>query len=161
MLWVGWLSGPGRLLRLLVWNDHGCLQLEDTGRVRTRCRVPRGISRKFEVSPTGSIPRREDPPWQVTKDKVEASRAKLRCGRGAPKARRPRTRVTSPRVKDQCDLHQVCSNQSSRDARVPPRRHERFRWRFRLVNEQHAPQPALLALPKLQPPIALTRKSTQ
>ena len=114
------LPGLGRLLRLLVWDDHGCLQLDDTDRVRTRCRVPRGVSRTFEVSPTGSVPRREDPTWQVTKEKVEASRAKLRCGQGAPKAIRPQTRVT--RLQNEAKRHTEpdLPNQSSRDARVPP-----------------------------------------
>jgi hypothetical protein len=39
-------------------------------------RAKRGIG-DVKVSPTGSIPRREDPAWQVTNDKVEASRAML------------------------------------------------------------------------------------
>jgi hypothetical protein len=48
----------------------------------------------LEVSPTGSIPSGEKPAWQVTKDKVEASRAMLILGQEAPKGRRPLTRVT-------------------------------------------------------------------
>ena len=59
----------------------------------TRRREPRGVSGTFEVSPTGSIPRRENPAWQVTNDKVEASRAMLTLGQEAPKYERPLTRV--------------------------------------------------------------------
>ena len=91
---LSWLPWPGWLLRLFVWDDHGRLRLEDAGCVRTRCRAPRGVSGTFEVSPTGSIPRRENPAWQVTKDKVEASRAMLIRGQKAPGEIRPQTRDT-------------------------------------------------------------------
>ena len=60
---------------------------------RTRRREPRGVSGTLIVSPTGSIPRRNDPAWQVTNDKVEASRAMLIAGQKAPACQRPPTRV--------------------------------------------------------------------
>ena len=88
--WLGWLVEP------FVWNDHGCLRSVDAGGETTRRREPRGVSGTLEVSPTGSIPRREDPAWQVTNDKLEASRAKLHLGQEAPKGIRPLTRVTRP-----------------------------------------------------------------
>ena len=56
-------------------------------------REPRGVSGTLEVSPTGSIPRRENPAWQVTNDKVEASRAMLLVGQEAPECVRPLTPV--------------------------------------------------------------------
>ena len=90
----GWLSGFGWPLRLVVGDDHECLRLEDAGRERTKCRVPRGVSGTLKVSPTGSIPRRENPAWQVTKEKVEASRAMLIRGQEAPGEIRPQTRDT-------------------------------------------------------------------
>src|SRR5271157_408040 len=105
------------------------------GRYRTsRLRVPRGVSGTFEVSPTGSIPRREDPTWQVTKDKVEASRTMLRCGQGAPKGIRPRTRLTSPPImRASSDRNQI-SRPKVHGTRGGRRgRHDRFRLRFRLV----------------------------
>ncbi len=49
----------------------------------------------MEVSPAGSIPRREHPEWQVTNDKVEASRATLHIGQDAPAGKRPLTRVAA------------------------------------------------------------------
>ena len=75
-------------------DEHGCVQLADAGGETTRGRVPRGVSETFEVSPTGSIPRRENPAWQVANDKVEASRAMLPCGQEAPEEKRPLTRGT-------------------------------------------------------------------
>ena len=64
-----------------VWDDHGShLQRVDAGGETTRRREPRGFSGTLEVSPTGSIPRQKDPVWQVTNDKVEASRAMLTLG---------------------------------------------------------------------------------
>ena len=75
-------------------DEHGCVQLVDAGGETTRGRVPRGVSETFEVSPTGSIPRRENPAWQVANDKVEASRAMLPCGQEAPEEKRPLTRGT-------------------------------------------------------------------
>src|SRR5271167_1090487 len=66
----------------------------------TRRREPRGVSGTFEVSPTGSIPRRENPAWQVANYKVEASRAKLHFGQEAPEGIRPLTRVTRPQSRD-------------------------------------------------------------
>ncbi len=58
------------------------------------------LSDPLEVSPTGSMPRRENPAWQVANDKVEASRAKLHLGQEAPKGIRPLTRVTRPQSRD-------------------------------------------------------------
>ncbi len=75
-------------------DEHGCVQLVDAGGETTRGRVPRGVSETFEVSPTGSIPRRENPAWQVANDKVEASRTMLPCGHEAPEEKRPLTRGT-------------------------------------------------------------------
>ena len=80
-------------LGLFVWDDHGSLRFADAGVETTRRREPRGVSGTFEVSPTGSIPRRENPAWQVTNDKVEASRAMLFVGQKAPTCQRPLTRV--------------------------------------------------------------------
>ena len=74
---------------------------------------------RLEVSPTGSIPRRENPAWQVANDKVEASRAKLRFGQEAPKGIRPRTRVTRPQCEGKRRSKPDLSTQSSRDARAP------------------------------------------
>ena len=96
---LGWLLAPGGLLRLFVRDDHGCLRIADACGETTRRRVPRGVPGTLEVSPTGSIPRRDDPAWQVTKDKVEASRAKLHLGQEAPKGTRPLTRVTGTEVR--------------------------------------------------------------
>ena len=45
----------------------------------TRPRAKRVLG-TFEVFPTGIIPRRENPAWQVANDKVEASRARLQLG---------------------------------------------------------------------------------
>src|SRR5271157_795033 len=98
-----------------------CIQLVDAGGETTRRREPRGVSETFEVSPTGSIPRREDPTWQVTKDKVEASRAKLRYGQGAPEGIRPRTRVARHQSEGKQRAKQDLPTQSSRDARAPPK----------------------------------------
>ena len=75
-------------------DEHGCVQLVDAGGETTRGRVPRGVSETFEVSPTGSIPRRKNPAWQVANDKVEASRTMLPCGHEAPEEKRPLTRGT-------------------------------------------------------------------
>src|SRR5208337_4798550 len=102
-------------------DEHGCIQPVDAGGETTRQRAPRGVSGTFEVSPTGSIPCRENPAWQVTKDKVEASRAMLRCGQGAPKGIRPRTRVTRPQSEGKQREEQDLPTQSSRDARGPPK----------------------------------------
>src|SRR5262249_26546773 len=49
---------------------------------------------KLEVSPTGSIPRRESPARQVANDNVEDSRAMLTGGQEAPAEIRPLTRGT-------------------------------------------------------------------
>ena len=89
------------LLRLLVWDYHGCLLFADGGGETRRRREPRGISGTFEVSPTGSIPRRANLAWQVANDKVEASRAMLANGQEAPEGGRPQTRVAieQPRPK--------------------------------------------------------------
>ena len=62
--------------------------------------MPRGVSETFEVSPTGSIPRRENPAWQVANDKVEASRAMLPCGHEAPEEKRPLTRGTVEEIRN-------------------------------------------------------------
>src|SRR5271157_2061714 len=80
-----------------------------------------GYRGRLEVSPTGSIPCRENPAWQVTKDKVEASRAMLCCGLGAPKGIRPRTRVTRPQSEGKQREEQDLPTQSSRAARGPPK----------------------------------------
>ena len=91
-----------------------------------RRRVPRGVSGTFEVSPTGSIPRRENPAWQVANDKVEASRAMLTHGQEAPKDIRPLTRGT---VEDSRKTNrrgnQNPPTKSSRAVRAPP---EVARW---------------------------------
>jgi hypothetical protein len=76
------------------------LRLADAGGETTRRREPRGVSGTFEVSPTGSIPRRETPAWQVANDKVEASRAMLLVGHEAPEGGRPLTRVAVKQSKD-------------------------------------------------------------
>ena len=60
-LGLGWLVGLGWRLGLFVWDDHGCLRFADAGVETTRQRAPRGVSGTLEVSPTGSIPRRENP----------------------------------------------------------------------------------------------------
>jgi hypothetical protein len=52
------------------------------------------------VSPTGSIPRRENPEWQVTNDKVEASRAMLLVRQEAPEYIRPLTHVAGWQSRD-------------------------------------------------------------
>ena len=58
LLWAWLASWLCWLLRLFVWDDHGCLQLDGCGSCKEQeCRVPRGVSGTFEVSPTGSIPR--------------------------------------------------------------------------------------------------------
>ena len=62
-------------------DEHGYVQPVDAGGETTRRREPRGVRGRLGVSPTGSIPRRENPAWQVANDKVEASRAKLRFGK--------------------------------------------------------------------------------
>jgi hypothetical protein len=62
-------------------------------------RDKRGIGDN-EVSPTGSIPRRENPAWQVANDKVEASRAMLFIGQEAPEQVRPLTRAAVKQSKD-------------------------------------------------------------
>ena len=51
-------------------------------------------------------------------EKVEAPRAKLRCGQGAPKAIRPQTRVT--RLQNEAKRHSEpdLPNQSSLESRV-------------------------------------------
>ena len=99
--WVGSDFLARLALRLFVWDDHGLSPIRGWGQSRTtRRREPRGVSGTLEVSPTGSIPRRENPAWQVANDKVEASRAKLRFGQEAPKGIRPLTRVTRPRCRD-------------------------------------------------------------
>ena len=61
-------------------DEHGCVQLVDAGGETTRRREPRGVSGTLEVSPTGSIPHRENPARQVANDKVEASRARVETG---------------------------------------------------------------------------------
>ena len=81
-----------RLLGLIVGNDHGSLRLGRTRCVTTRRRAPRGVAGTLRVSPTGSIPWRVAPAWQVTNDKVEPPRARLRCGQDAPEEKRPLTR---------------------------------------------------------------------
>ena len=81
-------------------DEHGCVQLVDAGGETTRRREPRGVSGTLEVSPTGSIPHRENPARQVANDKVEASRAKLHLGQEAPKGIRPLTRVAVKQHKD-------------------------------------------------------------
>ena len=81
-------------------DEHGCVQLVDAGGETTRRREPRGVSGTLEVSPTGSIPHRENPARQVANDKVEASRAKLHLGQEAPKGIRPLTRVAVQQHKD-------------------------------------------------------------
>ena len=77
----------------MIGDEHGCVQLVDAGGETTRRREPRGVSGTLEVSPTGSIPHRENPARQVANDKVEASRAMLSVGLEAPECVRPRTRV--------------------------------------------------------------------
>ena len=52
------------------------------------------------VSPTGSIPCRENPVWQVTNDKVNASRAMLRVGQEAPVVLGPLTRGAVRQCRD-------------------------------------------------------------
>ena len=103
-------------------DEHGCVQLVDAGGETTRGRVPRGVSETFEVSPTGSIPRRENPAWQVANDKVEASRTMLPCGHEAPEEKRPLTRGT---VEDSRKTNRRWKpdppTKSSRAVRVPPR----------------------------------------
>ena len=42
-------------------DEHGCIQPVDAGGETTRRREPRGVSGTLEVSPTGSIPHRENP----------------------------------------------------------------------------------------------------
>ena len=92
-----------------------------------------GYRGRLEVSPTGSIPRRENPAWQVANDKVEASRAMLRFGQEAPKGIRPRTRVTRPRVKESSDQNQISRPKVHGTRGGRRKRHDRFRLRFRLV----------------------------
>src|SRR5208283_2114380 len=65
-------------------------------------KVPRA---KRGIGDVGSLPNGINttpgkPGRQVANDKVEASRAKLRCGQDAPKGIRPRTRVTRPQSRD-------------------------------------------------------------
>src|SRR5271157_4693224 len=81
-------------------DEHGCVQLVDAVGETTRRREPREVSGTLEVSPTGSIPRRENPAWQVASDKVEASRAKVHVGQEAPKGIRPLTCVTRPQSRE-------------------------------------------------------------
>jgi hypothetical protein len=61
-------------------RSQGCHQLADASDETTRRREPRGGSCTIAVSPTGSIPCRENPAWQVTNDKDQASRTKLTLG---------------------------------------------------------------------------------
>ena len=61
-------------------RSQGCHQLADASDETPRCREPRGGSLTIAVSPTGSIPCRENPAWQVTNDKDQASRTKLTLG---------------------------------------------------------------------------------
>ena len=117
---AGFLGFLG-FFRLFVWDDHGCLRFADAGGETTRRREPRGVSGTFEVSPTGSIPRRENPAWQVTNDKVEASRAMLNVGQKAPEVIRPLTRVARPQSRDKCEQNQILPNHSSRAVRAPPK----------------------------------------
>ena len=42
-------------------DEHGCIQPVDAGGETTRRREPRGVSGTWKVSPTGSIPHRENP----------------------------------------------------------------------------------------------------
>ena len=42
-------------------DEHGCIQPVDAGGETTRRREPRGVSGTLKVSPTGSIPHRENP----------------------------------------------------------------------------------------------------
>ena len=42
-------------------DEHGCIQLVDAGGETTRRHEPRGVSGTLKVSPTGSIPHRENP----------------------------------------------------------------------------------------------------
>src|SRR5262245_32823131 len=74
----------GTTMDLSGWGGHRS--------VTTRRRAPRGVAGTLRVSPTGSIPWRVAPPWQVTNDKVEPPRARLRCGQDAPEEKRPLTR---------------------------------------------------------------------
>ena len=61
-------------------RSQGCHQLADASDETPRCREPRGGSLTIAVSPTGSIPCRENPAWQVSNDKDQASGTKLTLG---------------------------------------------------------------------------------
>ena len=82
-----WRASAGFLGLLGFFGSSGIGTTMDVSgsRVREvkaiRRRATRGVSGTIEVSPTGSIPRRGNPAWQVAKDKVEASRAMLPSGK--------------------------------------------------------------------------------
>src|SRR5437016_4849542 len=90
VLQVAWGGNGGELLRLLqsAFGHGGCTWNQGQGK-GPRCGGPRGDTTTGGTLPDGIIPTREW--WEVTKDRVATSRARLRYGHEAPRTKRPRT----------------------------------------------------------------------
>ena len=97
---LGWVGFLGSLVGFLGFSSGTTMDVSGSrmrGGETTKRRAPRGVSGTLEVSPTGSIPRRENPAGKSPMTRSKPLWATLRYGQGAPKGIRPRTRVTRPR----------------------------------------------------------------
>ena len=93
-----------------------------------------GYRGRLEVSPTGSIPCRENPAWQVTNDKVEASRAMLRFGQKHQREYGHGHASPDRRVETSSDQNQISRTKVHGPRGRRRRWHDKFRLRFRLVS---------------------------
>ena len=118
-----WGLGLAGALRFFVRDDHGPSPIRGWWESRTTGPACQEGYRERGSLPNGITARPAWPAWPVAKDKDQASRAKLRCGQGAPRQTRPGTR--GARLQDPAERHRVPApgppKPSSRDARGPPK----------------------------------------
>ena len=109
-------------------DEHGCIQPVDAGGETTRRREPRGVSGTLKVSPTGSIPHRENPAGKspMTRSKplgpsfASGSKHQREYGHGHAS---PDRSVETSNDQNQISQTQVHGTRGRRR-----RWHDRFRW---------------------------------
>src|SRR5271166_3482967 len=114
-------------------DEHGCVQLVDAGGETTRRREPRGVSGTLEVSPTGSIPRRENPAGKSPKIRSKPLGPRFATGKVHQREYGHGHASPDPSVKENGDQNQISRPKVHGTRGRRRRRHDRFRLRFRLV----------------------------
>ena len=100
----------------------------------TRRREPRGVSGTLEVSPTGSIPRRENPAGKSPMTRSKPLGPSFASGKMHQREYGPGHAAPDHRVETSSDQNQISQTQVHGTRGRRRRRHDRFRLRFRLVS---------------------------